>query len=199
MNAITLIRRHWFEATQALSTHLPKRSGSFVSTSILDLETVTRGRKSRYFLSGEPTRCVHLKQRSDSLVTSSAQVPGFERANAVHAMMMKALNAATQTVCRPILSYDSCRGLNSAGPFPPLSLAERSDAPPAPRGTIVADHYWTEIYRCAARWILVPAPLALESFSCSTCGTNQTPTYLSEDVSSGHLNETLCWRTVVLQ
>lgn len=69
-------------------------------------------------------------------------------------MIMKALNAATQTSYRPVLSYDFCRRLNFPGTFPPLSLSERSDAPPAPRGTIVADHYWTEIYRCAARWML---------------------------------------------
>jgi hypothetical protein len=36
-------------------------------------------------------------------------------------MIMEALNAATQVTGRPVLSYELCRGLNSAGTFPPLS------------------------------------------------------------------------------
>lgn len=75
------------------------------------------------------------------------------------AMIMKALNAATQASCR--ISYDFCTRLKSAATFPPLSLSERSDAAPAPRGTIVADHYWTEIYHCAARRMLDPVLLTL--------------------------------------
>lgn len=42
--------------------------------------------------------------------------------------------------------------------------------------TIVVDHYWTETYRRAARWVPVPVLLALESLIRCTCRTSQAPT-----------------------
>lgn len=62
MNATTVLRRYWCKAVQALSTHLPKRSGSVDSTGILTQDPVTHRCKPSCARSGVRADCVFLKQ-----------------------------------------------------------------------------------------------------------------------------------------
>lgn len=100
--------------------------------------------------------------------------------------MMKALSAATKAFGRPVSSYDFCRVLDSAGTFPPLSNPESQCASCTKgvrwcKSTIGAGHNWTEIYRCAARWMLDPVLLALGPPHGSTCGPGQTFAHLKRE------------------